>query len=229
MFDRRLYKKKALSQLKGRWLFPIIITFVTSLLVVCLALPLVRNADIDISAHGSNINAQLSTAPTLLLTLGVAICGILGTANLGVYLRLSRTESGIDFSLFLRGLERWLGGALGALWFALWTSLWSLLFFIPGIVKALSYSQMFFIIAEYPRVSVRRAMNISKIMTQGHKADLFVQAVSFAGWMFLCALTCGLGWLVLAPYMQQTFTNSYVALKNEALATGRVHPADFAD
>ena len=225
MFDRRLYKRRALCQLKGRWRLPVLLSLVTTLLTSCLLLPVLRGASSEMTMHPGHSSVQV---PAVLLLAAIAACGVLMTANVGVHLRLLRTESRAAFSLFLRGMEHWYGGALGALWFTLWTSLWSLLFIIPGIVKAVSYSQMFFVLAEYPHVGVCRAMHISKVLTQGHKTDLFMQFASFAGWMVLCALTCGLGWLLLAPYMQQTFANSYGALKNEAIAGGRLCPADFA-
>ena len=235
MFDRWLYKKKALEALKGRWRIPVLLTLVTGLLVSCLMLPALRGvtADVDThtrygNVHASSISAVLTTVPTPLALVAIAATGVLALANTTVYLRLSRTLGKADFNTFLGGLEHWRTGALGALWFSLWTMLWSLLFIIPGIVKALAYSQMFFVLAENPQISARKAMHISKILTQGHKADLFVQAVSFFGWALLCNLTCGVGYLWLIPYMQQTFTYSYTALKNESLASGRLYPADFA-
>lgn len=114
------------------------------------------------------------------------------------------------------------------LWFVLWVFLWMLLFVIPGIVKTFAYSQMFFVLAEYPGIGVRKAMHISKLITRGHKGDLFVMYLSFFGWMILCALSCGIGSLWLAPYMTTSFVNAYLALKNEAIATNVLSPADFA-
>ena len=174
------------------------------------------------------ISANASGVPFVFTFASIAITGILSTATAFVYLRLLRTESRVTFAVFLRGMENWLHGALGGLWYALWVSIWSLLFVIPGIVKAIAYSQLFFVLAENPTLSPAKAMNLSKILTQGHKMDLFVQALSFIGWILLCSLTCGIGYLWLIPYMEQTYANSYLALKNEALSTGRLCPADFA-
>ena len=46
-------------------------------------------------------------------------------------------------------------------------------------------------------------------------------------WGILACASCGIGFFWLIPYMQMTFTNSYAALKNDALASGRLCPADF--
>lgn len=107
-------------------------------------------------------------------------------------------------------------------------ALWSFLLIIPGIVKGLSYSQMFFILAEYPDIGVRRAMQLSKEMTNGYKADLFVMEISFIGWAILADLSFGIGYLWLIPYQKMSFTNAYHALKAKALQTGRLTQEDFS-
>ena len=54
---------------------------------------------------------------------------------------------------------------------------------------------IFFILAENPGISVRKAMNMSKAMTKGFKWDLFVMDLSFVGWGILSLLTLGIGLL----------------------------------
>lgn len=53
----------------------------------------------------------------------------------------------------------------------LFTFLWSLLFVIPGIVKALSYSQTYFIMNEHPEYTGREAIDASRRMMDGHKGN----------------------------------------------------------
>ncbi len=113
------------------------------------------------------------------------------------------------------------------LWYSLWVFLWTLLFIVPGIVKAFSYSQMFFILAEYPDIGVRKAMQISKTMTKGNKGDLFVMCLSFIGWEILAALTCEIGSLWLRPYETMSFTNAYHAMKAHAIQAGDLTEEDF--
>lgn len=81
-------------------------------------------------------------------------------------------------------------------------ALWSLLFIIPGIIAAYSYSMAPFIYAENPELSPLEAIRRSKQMMQGHRLDLFLLNLSFFGWILLAAFcSCGLGEYVLIPYM----------------------------
>lgn len=100
----------------------------------------------------------------------------------------------------------------------LFTALWSLLLVIPGIVKAISYSQAMYIVAEDPEISALEAINRSKAMMDGHKMDYFVLQLSFIGWNILASFTCGLLYIWLLPYMQATLTNFYNSIKPVAEA-----------
>ena len=96
---------------------------------------------------------------------------------------------------------------------SLFTYLWALLFFIPGIVKALSYSMAPYILAENKGKSALECINESKEMTKGHKMELFVLGLSFIGWGLLCGITFGIAAIWVAPYMQATMANVYNSLK----------------
>lgn len=89
----------------------------------------------------------------------------------------------------------------------LFTLLWSLLFYIPGIIKAISYSQAMYIVAENKGISALEAINRSKAMMHGHKMDYFVLGLSFIGWALLCSITFGIAGIWVIPYMSATFTN----------------------
>ena len=107
------------------------------------------------------------------------------------------------------------------LWSALWIFLWSLLLIIPGIIKAISYSMSFYILAENQQIGVREALNISKRITMGYKGRIFMLWLSFIGWAILACVTFGIGFLWLMPYIQITFANLYKELKAEAIANNR--------
>ena len=142
---------------------------------------------------------------------------------------LDGTTGLISFLLisFINSFSHFVKAFLGFLWFYLWVGLWSLLFFFPGIVKAFSYSQMFFVLSENPKISVSKAMNISKVLTRNHKGDLFLMSLSFLGWEFLSMLTLFILQIWIKPYEAMSFTNAYYALKEEAFRTGSLTPADF--
>ncbi len=113
--------------------------------------------------------------------------------------------SAIVFTMLLKGIQNFL---------------WFLLFIIPGIVKSYSYSMVPYILADNPRIGIRRAIELSNNMTDGHKFDMFVLDLSFIGWWLLCILTLGLGSIFLNPYIDATKAELYWVLRNNALNSG---------
>ena len=93
--------------------------------------------------------------------------------------------------------------------------LWSLLFVIPGIIKAFSYSMAPFILAENKGMPALEAIRRSKAMMEGHKTDAFVLYLSFIGWMLLTYVTFGLSLIWVGPYIIATYTNFYNRIKGE--------------
>lgn len=86
--------------------------------------------------------------------------------------------------------------------------LWSCLFVIPGIMKAMSYSQAYYIAKDMVQsgqdVSPTEAITKSRQIMHGHKMEYFVLQLSFLGWAILACLTAGIGFLWLQPYIQTT-------------------------
>ena len=202
MFNRKEYKKSALAQLKNRWAVPCLIS------LIFLAL-----------------SAVSSPAGGILCAI---VMGIISTGFIFVMMAMYTSPEEIRFDVFLQGLERtWLNALFASLWNFLFVFLWSLLFIIPGIVKIYSYSMMPFIIAENPKIGAVQAMDISKIMTRGHKMDLLIMDLSFLGWTILCALTFGIGLIWLVPYRFSAKTNAYYDIKKMAFQSGVLSPADF--
>lgn len=91
--------------------------------------------------------------------------------------------------------------------------LWSLLFIIPGIIKAFSYSMAFYVLAENKGMSALEAIRKSKELMDGHKMDLFVLGLSFIGWSLVVAFTFGLAAIWVVPYMETTAANFYNSIK----------------
>ena len=93
------------------------------------------------------------------------------------------------------------------------TFVWSLLFVIPGIVKSIAYSQMFFLLADNEDMTAAEAQKKSIEMMRGHKWEYFVLNLSFIGWAILALFTFGLLYIWLMPYMKATLANYYLKLK----------------
>lgn len=130
-----------------------------------------------------------------------------------IFLGLTRDESPEINTLF-SGFSYMGPAILLNIMIAVFTCLWSLLFVIPGIIKAISYSMAYFVLADNPELSAKEALDESKRITSGHIGDLFVLYLSFIPWVLLGAITCGLALIYVVPYMQTTMANYYLELKN---------------
>ncbi|MBQ6393919.1 DUF975 family protein [Candidatus Saccharibacteria bacterium] len=95
------------------------------------------------------------------------------------------------------------------------TFLWTLLFIIPGIIKSISYSQAFFILAEHPKMEADEAIKRSMAMMEGHKMEYFILELSFIPWILLCILTFGIAAIYVLPYYNAAMTGFYYNLKGE--------------
>ena len=97
----------------------------------------------------------------------------------------------------------WKTTAAARLLQTLYILLWSLLFIIPGIIAAYSYSMTGYILAENPNMPADEAIARSKQMMDGNRWRLFCLQISFIGWSILSSLlTFGIGDLWLTPYRQ---------------------------
>lgn len=217
MFNRKEYKAQALARLKGNWR--------VNLLVSATIFVIGWISNLPISGYYYD-NYQLYFIFTLL---SIAIAGITVMALAYFCIKFFKAGETVSYGTFIEGMNLWLKGILATLWTSLWIFLWALLFVIPGIVKSYSYSQIYFILAENPNLSIRNALQISKIMTRGYKGELFVQDLGFYGWIILSLLTGSLGFIFLIPYIQGAKTYAYVYLKEQALSTGALKESDFTD
>ena len=98
---------------------------------------------------------------------------------------------------------------------AVFTFLWTLLLDIPGIIKGLSYSMAFYVLADNPEMTAREALRESKEIMHGHKWELFVLQLSFILWMILGLFTLGFAYIYVIPYMSTTVANFYQKIKRQ--------------
>lgn len=107
--------------------------------------------------------------------------------------------------------------------------LWSLLLIIPGIIKSYEYYCVPYILSQNPQIGSKRALELSRRMTNGYKADIFVLNLSFLGWILLGLLACCLGVIFVPPYIAATDAEMYMFLKYSAVQRGVAHPAEFGE
>lgn len=111
--------------------------------------------------------------------------------------------------------------SVGALTY-LYIFLWSLLLVIPGIIKSYSYAMTFFIAKENPDLTAEQAVLASMKIMDGNKMKLFLLDLSFIGWIILSMLTFGIGFIFVAPYME----NAHAAFYEELVAGAKISVAD---
>ncbi len=91
--------------------------------------------------------------------------------------------------------------------------LWSILFVIPGIIAALSYSMVFYIFVDNPDINAMDALSESKRLTNGYKLDYFMFILSFIGWFLLVLFTFGIAIIYVGPYVSVSTAMYYEELK----------------
>lgn len=99
-----------------------------------------------------------------------------------------------------------------------------LTFGIGGIILAYMYSMVPYLLHDYPELTPREAMKISREMMAGQKWNLFVLDITFIGWMLLAIFTAGLGLLFVGPYIYTARAAFYEDLKSEKLVEEQEEP-----
>ena len=203
MFNRAEFKSLAKAQISGN----IGILFLCSLVygAIIFAASLVGSFSPLVGGIASSLASFLLTPP---FAVSLAL----------IYLALINGVKPVVGDIF-KGFEYF----AKALWLyflvTFFTILWSMLLVVPGIIKGISYSMAFYILAENPDMTAREALNESKRITKFHIGDLFILELSFIGWVLLIMVTCGLAAIYVGPYMQATIANAYKAL-SAAAGTG---------
>ena len=93
--------------------------------------------------------------------------------------------------------------------------LWALLLVVPGIIKAIAYTLVDFILGDekYKDLSYTEVLKKSEEMMMGHKMDYFVLGLSFIGWHILAIFTLGLLEIWLIPYQTVATTKFLLDVK----------------
>lgn len=179
-------RSRARQSLSGKWGIAILAMIVYAIL----------NSIAGVTGFG----AIIFSGP---LTLGLAI----------FFLKIVRkTPAQID--TVFEGFGNFLSSFILYILSAILIALWTLLFIIPGIIKAFSYSMSYYIMADNPEMSASEAIKESMQMMSGNKWRLFCLGFSFIGWILLGMITFGIAMLWVAPYIQAATAEFYEDIKN---------------
>ncbi len=189
------YRRRAREALEGNifgntWLFMVLVVLVTGAIL--------------------SVSGIIFIGPLLLIgPISIGICSY----TLHV---VRNTEKKNKIDPLLDGFRGSVGNSiLVGLLATIFTALWSLLFVIPGIVKAIAYSQCYFIALEHPEYDANTCITESRKMMNGHKWEYFCLQFSFIGWMIVGSFCLGVGTLWVSAYMNAANAAFYEDLKNQ--------------
>lgn len=148
----------------------------------------------------------------------IIIAGPIAAGLALIELSVLRGEK-VEFGDMFKGFNNFGTNCAAGVLVGIYTFLWALLFYIPGIVKAYSYSMTFYILADHPEMKPNDAIKASQMMMKGRKWDLFVLDLSFFWWILLGIVTCGLAFIYVDPYMELSRAAFYESIKDAPVVT----------
>lgn len=210
MFDRKQIKIEAKNHLKGHWKYPLQTTLAVFFVSVLF-----------------NFNEILSPLTKTELSqnqffnfIWFLLSSIISVATAYFYLNFVQNKDDTNFQVFLDGFNLFAKASLTFLILLIRLIGWTFLFIIPGIIKTFAYSQVTYIIADYPDIRVNDAFRMSNLITNGYKLDIFVFYLSFIGYFLLIFFSFGLATFFFTPYIETATTKLYLTLKANAIEAG---------
>lgn len=196
--NRADLKQKAKAQLGGKifgnvWLYAVLVALVNGIVL-----------------------ALAGKVPVLGQAVYLLVVGPLGYATAKMYLKQSRDGQPMNIPELVDGFkDDFSGNFLLGLLSAIFIALWSILLVVPGIIKGLSWSMIYYVKAEHPDYGWKQCMDASAALTNGHKGEIFVLQLSFIGWYIVGSLCLGIGTLWVNAYYQAAMTQCYNWLKTQ--------------
>lgn len=194
--NAKFFREAAWAQLKGNWKPAVLFTLVYNL-ILCLT------------------QAISSTSDYVSILISLFILIPLGYGYNIAFLNFKRTGESVKMEQLFDGFKDYSRVVLTNILEAVYVFLWTMLLIIPGIIKAISYSQTTYILKDNPDLKNNAAIELSMAMMKGHKFDYFCLILSFIGWLLLCILTLGIGLLWVSPYITTASANFYEYVKED--------------
>ena len=196
------YKNRALASLEGKWSTAVIATLIY--LVISMGISWTITTPM-----GNDLVMSYSTSG-----IWTILCLPLSWGFANYFLRLIRNED-IGYGRLFDGYKDFIRIFVTELLAFLATGIGFCLLIVPGIILAAGLVMTSFVLKDDPNIGYIEALQKSWKLTDGHKGELIWLFLSFLGWMILCGLTLGIGFLFLYPYMQTALAHAYEDLKAE--------------
>ena len=167
----------------------------------------------DLNNFTYEINViQVTPLQGLIGGIGAIIIGIAGIAYYRYLLNFVRGEH-FEFNDIIETIKkRWVQILLVEILVAVIVFAFSLLLVIPGIIRALAYAMVPYLVVDTD-LEAKDVLRKSREMMKGYKWDFFVFGLSFFGWILLVPFTLGILLIWLIPYMFVSMALYYEKLK----------------
>ncbi|MBP3433456.1 MAG: DUF975 family protein [Alistipes sp.] len=199
-------RREARATMSGNWLDGVVIALVSMVMMCLVASPQIVTAEGSVSGNVIYMLAYVFIGAPISYGLYFAYLQFCR----GAELKVENLFSLFNSKYYIKSVSLYLLTSI-------YTFLWSLLLVIPGIIKGLSYSMAPYILLDNPELSAEEAICRSMEMMRGHKMDLFLIGLGYAGLAILsCFLLC-IPLLWLSPYYMTVFTKFYENLKYEQI------------
>lgn len=232
MFDRKLYKERGKVAFKANYWPCVIVAFILSLVTGSVASS--SGSRVNSEAQSTGLPAELTNNPEALFAIFAVIFGVvlvvaliaalfdifvINPLKLGcnAFFLKNADDSTTKVGAIKDGFNPYLRNVKALFRRDFFIFLWSLLFIIPGIIKAIEYRLVPYILAENPEMTGKEAMERSKQLMTGHKWESVVMDLSFIGWILVGCLTLGIALIFyVLPYSEASYVEMYKGLKEAA-------------
>ena len=189
--------KEAQESLKGKWGISIAACLIAGVITIMITIlgGYLINED-----WGGNLLSLFVTPP-----IGVGLALFFLNIHSGNKLEIK--------TIFNPFKEVWLNSVLAYFMMIVIILIGFLLFFIPGVIATLMFSQVLYIIAEDNKIDPYNALVKSKKMMEGNKWKLFKIWLIILLLAIVCILTLGIGFIWLAPYQNAVYAKFYNVIK----------------
>jgi uncharacterized membrane protein len=221
MWSRKEIKSRGKAAFLRNYWKCVVVAFILSLLVSGLSSRSVSGQDANVAIDNISSSFDLfitvATLGTIIgLCIGIFVFNVIEVGGKRFFLNNREGPALID-TLIYGFRSNYMNIVKTMFMRGLFTFLWTLLFIIPGVIKAYQYRLVPYLLAENPDLEWRQALDISKSIMNGHKADTFVYDLSFILWYLGSAITFGLlGVFFVSPYVCASDAELYVTLKTIA-------------
>ena len=211
MPSRKELKQIALAKLDKNWNSTLKVNAILAALAIFIEIPLKifsNNRLLEQGVISTEIFLAASVGYLIYMFLSIPI--FYGIKSF--YMNISRGLGGRVADIF-EGYKQFFSIVSVILVSGFFVMLWLLLLIIPGIIKAISYTQILRVKKDNPEMKALDCINESKYLMEGYKMEYFVLRLSFIGWSLLSVFTLGILGFWLLPYMETTYAEFYDKLK----------------